>query len=175
MKSNLLLLGILLLFTAFMQIGCKSKAPKETDSVSVSNFEHLVIEHTGFANEEDQALLDFFQDSSFYQKLQPVSIFNQRVKDRVADYLLSHLKAVNTLRLLGVTHCYDYDEKVSAYYITYYKNKNTDKMWGCKLTYKLGKYRLAYQNVSALNDRDFVANYNRNATNINEAIQKVKP
>ncbi len=96
-----------------------------------------------------------YKDSDFYTTISRVSIFSDAVKTEIAEYVLSHLKSVKTLRLLQVTHYYQIPEKRSSYYITYYKNRNTDRKWGCRLNFNNGKYRLQYQNINPAKEKVF--------------------
>jgi DNA-binding transcriptional regulator WhiA len=153
--KNFLLILISLFFVA-----C---GPKHTDDTSVSSVSidsnGFIVEHTSYQNQDAEDMLErCYSDSSFYAEIAQVSVFNKRVKEEVANYLLSHLKEVKTLRMLGVTHHYDLNVHEGSYYVTYFKNNRTQVAYGCKLNKRNGRYRIEYQHVRADN-KEFKAAY----------------
>lgn len=134
-------------------ISCGQKFTDDTSVSSVSiDSNGFIIEHTSYQNLDAEDMLErCYSDSSFFHEIEQVSVFNKKVKEDVANYLLSHLKQVKTLRMLGITHHYDLNTHEGSYYVTYFKNNKTKVKYGCKLNRRNGRYRIEYQHVRADN------------------------
>lgn len=150
---------VLMTIIGFASCGTNYVGPEHASYISYFPIENQVYEHTSFQNEDGKQLHETLKDSSFFSQFSENTVFAKHNKTAIGEYLVSHLKAMKTLRLLAVTHAYDIASQKSSYYICYLKNKNMDKKWGCKLNYSNGKYRLEFQNINALKDKEFVANY----------------
>ncbi|MBK7761820.1 MAG: hypothetical protein IPI46_00415 [Bacteroidetes bacterium] len=143
---------ILFLFVSLFVFACKDqgKDPNYSPMVNIFSPERIVAEKGSFINaddDEEDMIRVSYKDSAFYTAISRVSVFRVATKKEIAEYVLSHLKGVKTLRLLDITHYYQITEKRSSYFITYYKNENTDRKWGCRLNYAKGRYRLQTQNI----------------------------
>lgn len=136
--------------------------PNEPDPPVVKIFsqEGIIAEHSSFRNKDGNGMHEtVYKDSSFAAELGEVTVFKPEVKDAVAEYLLSHLKEVKTLRPIGVTHLYQLANGHSLYYVRYAQNGKAETHWGCVLSRKEGRYRLYKQHLSAVRDREFAGVY----------------
>lgn len=136
--------------------------PNEPDPPQVKIFSEqgIIAEHSSFRNKDGNGMHEtVYKDSSFAGEMEEVTVFKPAVKDAVAEYLLSHLKDVKTLRPIGVTHVYKLDNGRSLYYVRYAQNGKAETHWGCVLSRKEGRYRLYRQHLSAVRDREFAGVY----------------
>lgn len=143
-------------------VSCNGKPQDDfsVSEVSIDSSSNVVMEHTSYQNDDSKGMMErSYTNASLYAEMKHVSVFNTSVKQKVAEYLLSHLKKVKNLRMLGVSHHYFLNTHTSSYYVTYFKNNSTKVAYGCKLNRKLNDWRIEYQHVHA-DKEDFRKKYN---------------
>ena len=134
--------------------------PSEPDPPRLVFGRGLVLEHCSYRNRDGDGWHETrYRDSAYAAALQPISAFNRDARQVVADYLLSHLKQVSTLRPIGMTHVFRPADGRSLYYVVYARNGRVESRYGCVLSRKEGRYRLYRQNLNPERDKAFRAVY----------------
>jgi hypothetical protein len=148
--------GIPVLLLALVLFSCHE--PSEPDPPRLVYGSGLVLEHCSYRNRDGDGWHETrYRDSSFAAALGPISAFNRDARQDVADYLLSHLKQVSTLRPIGMTHVFRPADARSLYYVVYARNGKAESRYRCVLSRKEGRYRLYRQNLNPERDKAFRA------------------